>query len=48
MSELMAGLEFARAYLDDLLIISTEQGFYKHLEKLEQVLNRLSEAGLKI
>jgi transposase InsO family protein len=48
MSELMAGLDFARAYLDDLLIISTEKGFDKHLEKLEQVLNRLSEAGLKI
>jgi hypothetical protein len=39
MSELMAGLEFARAYLDAFLpIISTEQGFDKHLEKLEQVL----------
>jgi transposase InsO family protein len=48
MSELMAGLDFARAYLDDLLIISTEKGFDKHLEKLEQVLNRLSEAGLKV
>ena len=48
MSELMAGLEFARAYLDDLLIISTETGFDKHLEKLEQVLSRLQEAGLKI
>ena len=48
MSELMAGLEFARAYLDDLLIISTETGFDKHLEKLEQVLTRLQEAGLKI
>ena len=48
MSELMAGLEFARAYLDDLLIISTESGFDKHLEKLEQVLTRLQEAGLKI
>jgi hypothetical protein len=35
MSELMAGLEFAHACLDDLLIISTEQGFDKHLEKLE-------------
>ena len=48
MSDLMAGLEFARAYLDVLLIISTETGFDKHLEKLEQVLNQLSEAGLKI
>jgi hypothetical protein len=48
MSELMAGLDFARAYLDDLLIISTEKGFDKHLEKLEKVLDCLSEAGLKI
>ena len=48
MSELMAGLDFARAYLDDLLILSTEKGFDKHLEKLEQVLTRLQEAGLKI
>jgi hypothetical protein len=39
MSELMTGLDFACAYLDDLLIISTETGFDKHLEKLEQVLN---------
>jgi hypothetical protein len=41
MSELMAGLDFARAYLDDLLILSTEKGFDKHLEKLEQVLTHL-------
>jgi len=48
MSDLMVGLEFARAYLDDLLIISTESGFDEHLVKLEKVLDRLSEAGLKI
>jgi Reverse transcriptase (RNA-dependent DNA polymerase) len=48
MSDLMAGLDFARAYLDDLLIIKIEKGFDKHLEKLEQVLDCLSEAGLKI
>jgi hypothetical protein len=48
MSDLMSGLEFARAYLDDLLIISTETGFDKHLGKLEQVLTRLQQAGLKI
>jgi hypothetical protein len=48
MSELMTGLDFAHAYLDDLLIISTETGFDNHLEKLEQVINRLAEAGLKI
>jgi hypothetical protein len=30
MSELMAGFDFAHAYLDDLLIISTEKSFDKH------------------
>jgi predicted nucleotidyltransferase len=48
MSELMSGLEFAWAYLDDLLILSTEKGFEKDLEKLKLVLTRLQEAGLKI
>jgi hypothetical protein len=43
----MAGLDFPCAYLDDLLIISTEIGFDKHLEKLEKALTPLSEAGLK-
>src|SRR5687767_4645404 len=47
MSELMAGLGFAKAYLDDLLIISKED-FNEHLEQLEATLTRLSEAGLKI
>ena len=47
MSELMIGLEFARAYLDDLLIIS-KSDFNKHLEHIEVELNRLSKAGLKI
>jgi hypothetical protein len=44
----MSGLDFARAYLDDLLILSTEKGFDKHLNKLEHVLTWLQEAGLKI
>ena len=47
MSELMAGLEFCRAYLDDLLIIS-KGDFEQHLKQLEQALTQLSEAGLKI
>ena len=47
MSELMVGLEFARAYLDDLLFI-TKGDFNEHLVQLEQALTRLSEAGLKI
>ena len=47
MSELMVGLEFARAYLDDLLLI-TIGDIDEHLVQLEQALTRLSEAGLKI
>ena len=31
MSELKAGVEFARAYLDDLLIISNEKEFEKKI-----------------
>src|SRR5687767_2840209 len=47
MSILMIGLEFARAYLDNLLII-LKSDFSEHLEHLEVALNRLSEAGLKV
>ena len=47
MSELMDGLEFVRAYIDDLLII-TDGSYEDHLEKVEQVLSRLREAGLKV
>ena len=47
MGELMSDLEFARAYLDDLLILS-RGSFDEHLEHIEKVLTRLSEAGLKV
>ena len=47
MNKLMTGLEFARAYLDNLLLI-TKGDFDKHLETLETTLTRLSEAGLRI
>jgi len=47
MSKLMQDLEFARAYLDDLLVIS-KGSFEEHLKFLEQALTRLSEAGLKV
>ena len=47
MSELMTGLEFSRAYIDNLLCIT--QGFFDgHLDHLEQVLSRLLTAGLKV
>ena len=47
MSDLMQGLEFARAYLDDLLVIS-KNSFEEHLAHLEKVFTRLQEAGLKV
>ena len=47
MSDLMAGLEFVRAYLDDLLVVS-KGSFEDHLNHIEQVCNRLAEAGLKV
>ena len=46
MSELMAGLEFVRVYIDDLLII-TKSNFKDHLEKLEQVFLRVQASKLK-
>jgi hypothetical protein len=47
MNTLMDGLEFVRCYLDDLLVI-TKGSFTEHLEKTEQVLKRLSQAGLRV
>ena len=43
----MAGLEFARAYIDDLLVV-TQGDFATHLDQMEQVFTRLAEAGLKV
>jgi hypothetical protein len=47
MLELMESLEFVRAYLDDLLCIS-KLSLEDHLEKLEEVLRQLCNAGLKV
>jgi hypothetical protein len=47
MSKLMQELEYVRAYIDDMLII-TNDSFEDHMEKLEAVLKRLDEAGLKV
>jgi hypothetical protein len=46
-SELMATLEFVRAYIDDLLCI-TKGDFEDHLAKLKLVLQRLQDANLKV
>ena len=47
MMKLMESLEYVRAYIDDLLCISRES-FDDHLDKLEEVLRRLRDAGLKV
>jgi Reverse transcriptase (RNA-dependent DNA polymerase) len=44
-NDLMSGLEFAQAYIDDLLIIS-RSSFEEHLYHLEQTFTCLQEAGL--
>ncbi len=45
--ELKAALEFVRAYMDDLLII-TRRTLDEHLQKMETVLTILHDAGLKV
>ncbi len=47
MMKLMESLEYVRAYIDDLLCISRES-FDNHLDKLEEVLKQLRDAGLKV
>jgi hypothetical protein len=47
MSNLMDGLEFVPTYLDDVLVL-TNASFEDHSEHLEQVLQRISDAGLCI
>eukprot|EP00804_Cyclotella_cryptica_P021708 CCRYP_012871-RA/>CCRYP_012871-RA protein AED:0.34 eAED:0.56 QI:0/0/0/1/0/0/2/0/231 len=47
MTELMATLEFVRAYIDDLLCI-TKGTLEDHLAKLELVLSRLQDVNLKV
>jgi transposase InsO family protein len=46
-SHLMQGLEFVRAYIDDVLLTSSGD-WNDHIHKLDQVLNRISRVGLKI
>ena len=47
MHELMADLEYVKAYIDDCLCV-TKGSYDDHLEKLEQVLLRLRKANLQI
>lgn len=47
MMNIMAGLDFVRTYIDDLLLISKGNAD-DHIDKLELVFQRLAEAGLKV
>ncbi len=47
MGNLMASLEYVRAYIENLLII-TKGSLGDHLAKLEAVFIRLRDAGLKV
>jgi hypothetical protein len=47
MMELMEALEYVRAYIDNLLVI-TRGTLEDHLDKLREVLRRLRKAGLKV
>ncbi len=47
MLELMEDLEYVQAYLDDLHCIS-RSSLEDHLKKLEEVLRRLRDMGLKV
>ena len=47
MGTLMQDLEYVRAYIDDLLIL-TSGSLADHLEKLDEVFRRIREAGLKV
>jgi hypothetical protein len=47
MGNIMATLEYVRAYIDDLLVI-TKGSLDDHLDKLKQVFIQLCNAGLKV
>ena len=47
MNELFCGIDYVRAYIDDVLAL-TKDSFDDHLEKLERILARLQQAGLKV
>ena len=47
MSELLAGLDTVRVYIDDILHM-TKGSFADHLEGLEKVFKRLESVGLKV
>ena len=47
MSDMLGDLEFVRAYIDDILII-TKGSYEDHMAKLNTVLNRIGASGFHI
>ena len=47
MNELFAGLEYVRAYIDDLLVVSNGT-FEDQIAKLDKVFKILQKAGFKV
>jgi hypothetical protein len=48
MGELFYDLEYVRAYIDDLLVLTNEGDYETHLQQLEKVFQLLRESGLKV
>ena len=46
LNEMLRGLEFIQAYINNLLII-TKGDWYDHLEKMELTFQKLKDNGLK-
>ena len=46
-SELFKGFDMVRAYIDDVLVM-IENDFEDHLKPIDRVIQRLTEAGLKV
>ena len=47
MSELFVGLEYVCVYIDDILVL-TSGTWQDHLQKLEKVLEKFKDAGIKV
>ena len=48
MNELFNGLEYVKAYIDDLLIITKNGNFEDHLNKVNILIKKLKAVGYKI
>jgi len=47
-NELLGDLDSVQAYIDDVLILTKDASFEKHLEQVRVVLSHMQKAGLRI